>query len=259
MSRAFEAIRVPARPPKPRERGLTMLIDWGSGQRAVEDRLEVAGPFVDLAKVAVGISGLVDREWLRRTVALYRRFGVDPFPGGMFLELAWTQGQAAAYYRECVAVGYATVEVSDNVVRFPRGAKEDLIRQAREEFGLRVLGEVGRKRQVTPVAELLAGVEAALRLGCWKVLLEAAELFDGGLRRDVLREIGRTVPADALIVELPGRWLPGVHAADVVAMMGALVDELGPDVNVGNVLPDDLLMLETIRTGVGATMRVGER
>jgi len=256
MSRAFQAIRIPARPPKPRQRGLTMLIDWGSGQREIEDRLELAAPFVDLAKVAVGISGLVDRAWLRGTIALYRRFQVAPFPGGMFLELAWAQGQAAAYYRECVAVGYETVEVSDNVVRFPPGAKEDLIRQAREEFGLRVLGEVGRKRQATPAAELLAGVETALGLGCWKVLVEAAELFQGGLKRDLLRQLADAVPAEALIFELPGRWLPGIHAAQVVEMMVALVEELGPEVNIGNVLPDDVVMLETIRAGVGAALRI---
>lgn len=260
MARAFGSLDVPGRPAKPRERGLTMLIDWGLGRRVTEDFLEVAAPFADLAKVAVGISGLVEETWLRDKLALYRRHQVEPFPGGMFLERAWWQGQARDYLRECATVGYRTIEVSDNVLRFPPGAKEALIREAREAFGLRVLGEVGRKREVTPFAELVAGIEAALSEGCWKVLVEAAEFFEGGrLREPLVRDLARAVPVDALIFELPGRWIHDVHACQVHEMAVFLVEALGPEVNVGNVLPDDLVLLETLRTNLGPAMKLPPR
>lgn len=256
MARAFAAIDIPARPPKPRASGITMLIDWGVGLRAVEDLLDMAAPFADLAKVAVGISGLMDEAFLGRKIALYERHAVDPFPGGMFLELAWTQGRVREYYRECQRLGYRTVEVSDNVVRFPPGVKEAIIRQGREEFGLRVIGEVGKKREATPVGELIAGVESALKQGCWKVFVEAAEFFEGKFKADVVQRMAQSVPVDALIFELPGKWIHDIHASQVHEMMVFLIDELGPDVNIANVLPEDIVALETLRTGLGVSMKL---
>jgi phosphosulfolactate synthase len=233
-----------------------MAIDWGLGLRSAEDLLEMAAPFADLAKIAVGISGLMDRAWLERKLELYRGHGVDPFPGGMFLELAYKQGRVREYFEECVAVGYRTIEVSDNVIHFPPGTKEALIRQAREEFGLRVIGEVGKKREVTPVAALLDGVEVAVKQGAWKVLVEAAEFFEGKFKADVVAHLAASVPPETLIFELPGKWLHDIHACQVYEMMVFLVEELGPEVNIGNVLPEDLVVLETIRTGLGTAMRL---
>jgi phosphosulfolactate synthase len=256
MARAFRSIDIPPRPPKPRERGITMLIDWGIGLRAVEDLLDMAAPFADLAKIAVGISGIMEESFLRRKIALYRQYGIDPFPGGMFLELAYAQGRVREYFRECVAVGYRTVEVSDNVARFPPGRKEAIIREAREEFGLRVLGEVGKKREVTPVPEMIAGVEAALEHGCWKIFVEAAEFFEGKFKAEVIREMAQSVPPDALIFELPGKWLHDIHGCQVLEMMVFLIQELGRDVNVANVMPEDLGVLETHRTNLGVSMDV---
>ncbi|MGH7320113.1 MAG: phosphosulfolactate synthase [Candidatus Rokuibacteriota bacterium] len=68
MTRAFGSIDVPARPPKPQPRGITMVIDWGLGLRATEDLLEIGAPFADLAQIAVGISGLMDEGFLERVL-----------------------------------------------------------------------------------------------------------------------------------------------------------------------------------------------
>ncbi|MBI4607631.1 MAG: phosphosulfolactate synthase [Candidatus Rokubacteria bacterium] len=102
MSRAFASIPIPDRPPKPRARSLTVMIDWGLELRAVEDLMEEAHEFTDLAKVAVGISGLVSHDFLTRKVAAYQAYAVDPFPGGMFLEYAFHHRKATEYLAECV-------------------------------------------------------------------------------------------------------------------------------------------------------------
>lgn len=138
--------------------------------------------------------------------------------------------------------------------------RERLIRQAVEEFGLRVLGEVGSKHQKTDVAMLVADIRDALQAGAWKVFVEAAEFVSGNelntqLIETLLREID---PAD-IIFELPGKWIPGVHADGIYSLMVWLVEHVGAHVNIGNVAPDDIVPMETLRTGVGVNMKLGRQ
>ena len=84
----FEGIEVKQREQKTREKGLTMMIDWGAGFLAQSDTLNLASPYIDLAKIAVGISRIVPEDLLMEKNALYRRYNVEPFPGGMLLEFA---------------------------------------------------------------------------------------------------------------------------------------------------------------------------
>lgn len=68
------------RPPKPRARGLTMVLDWGSGPNAQRDLIATGAEYVDFAKVAVGISRLLSDEYLRSKIASYQDAGIEPFP-----------------------------------------------------------------------------------------------------------------------------------------------------------------------------------
>ena len=257
MKRAFTTIELPARPPKPRDSGLSMMIDWGIPPAAQLDTLSLAAEFVDLAKVAVGISGLIAEESLIVKIDEYQQSGVEPFPGGMYLELAVTRECVEAYYAECRRVGYKLVEVSDNVVHFDADLRARLIRQAVEEYGLRVLGEVGSKHDKTDMATLVADIRDSLDAGAWKVFVEAAEFVtDKGLDTDLIQTMLREVnPAD-IIFELPGKWIPDVHAHSVYRMMVWLVEHIGPDVNIGNVAPEDVVPLETLRAGVGVNLKL---
>jgi len=256
MTRAFPSIPIPRRQAKPRDRGVTMMVDWGTGTRLTRDVLEMAAPYCDLVRLTAGISRLVEERVLRRKVGLYRRFQVDAFPGGLFLEYAVHRGLTGDYLAECLRAGYRSVEVSDTVFRFHPGAKADLIRRAREDWGMRVLGKVGTKRTATERRTLVADIEEALRAGAWKVCVEAAEFFDGRLKVDLVREIAASVPVDRIIFELPGCWLKDIHLHQVYETMRILLGEMGPEVNLGNVLPADLLMLETQRVNLGLGMRL---
>ena len=126
MKRAFSTIELPVRPAKPRDAGVSMMIDWGIPPAAQQDILGLSADFIDLAKVAVGISGLIAEESLIVKIDEYQQSGVEPFPGGMYLELAVTRNQVETYYAECRRVGYRLVEVSDNVVHFDAELRERL-------------------------------------------------------------------------------------------------------------------------------------
>ena len=55
----FEGLDGKDRPGKPRDEGLTMVVDWGLGLHAQEDLLATTAPYFDFAKIAVGISRLL--------------------------------------------------------------------------------------------------------------------------------------------------------------------------------------------------------
>ena len=257
MKRAFSMIEIPERPAKPRETGLTMMIDWGIPPTAQRDTLDFAAEFIDLTKVAVGISGLISEEALANKLSAYQNAQVEPFPGGMYLEMALKQEKIEDYYAECRRVGYRLIEVSDNVVHFSEALRERLIREAVEVHGLRVLGEVGSKHDKTGIKTLIADIRASLRAGAWKVFVEAAEFVSPeGAKTDLIEELLNEVnPAD-IIFELPGKWIPNVQAHHIYSLMVWLVDYVGPAVNIGNVGPEDVLPLETLRMGVGVNMKL---
>lgn len=252
--RAFAAIAPAERPGKPRQRGLTMMIDWGLPPAAQQDLLGFAGDHIDLAKIAVGISGLIPEVALTAKIDGYQLHGVDPFPGGQYLELAHQLGRTEAYFAECRRVGYRLIEVSDNVERFSDEVRHDLIRRAVHDHELRVLGEIGSKLVETDAATLIHDARVALEAGAWKIMVEAAEFATSeGVDEDLLESLLGAIDADLLIFELPGRWIAGVHAHEVHTMMVQLSEWLGAGVNIANVLPDDVVMLETLRTGLGVT------
>lgn len=249
-ARPFPHIQMPERPAKPRDAGLTVLIDWGAGPSAQADFLRTAGEYADLAKIAVGISGLLPSAVLAQKLELYEQFAVRPFPGGQYLEYAVSLDRAGEYLADAKEAGYRLIEVSDNTVPFERAFKEDLIGRAREGYGFDVLAEVGSKVQVSDIAALVADVRSCLGAGAWKVLVEAAELFDEGLRQDLIDALAEKLPLDKLIFELPGWWL-GAVGAERAGMMRTLLTSFGSAVNLANIDPDEVLFLETLRRKTG--------
>ena len=100
---------------KPRKNGLTMVIDWVLGPHAQQDLLAVGADCVDLAKVAVGVSRLLDSALLADKIECYRERGIEPFPGGQYLEYAEVHGLCDRYLPSVCAAGYRWVEVTDNL------------------------------------------------------------------------------------------------------------------------------------------------
>jgi phosphosulfolactate synthase len=256
---AFPGIPLPERSAKPRAHGITMMIEWGLPLGAQADTLSLSAGIIDIAKVAVGISGLLTQSVLAAKIDLYRQHSVEPFPGGMFLEYAFAKGVVDAFFAGCASVGYCYVEVSDNVIPLSRKDKDGLIGEARDR-GFAVLGEAGSKHVVTEPGPLVADINACLAAGAWKVFIEAAELFkDGRLREDLLDRIRAEVDPASVIWELPGHWIPGIHAHEIHGLQVWLIENLGAEVNIANVAPESLMALEALRRGVGVRTLAGER
>ena len=239
---------------KPRTTGLTMVIDDGLPLPYMRGVLELAAPYIDLMKIKTGTARLYPRDKLVEKLALYEGFGIQPFLGGQFHEYVFaTMGEAALpkFYAESRALGFRTIEISDNTVPLTPEQRRSQIKAAIAS-GLNVFGEVGSKDTLSNPALLIEQAEVCLAAGSSLVLVEAAELVEEGrVRKDSLDVIKRGIPADKVMIELPGPWISGVRSCDIEEMKKMLFAEFGPDVNIANVGVTTIYDTEAQRVGLG--------
>lgn len=239
---------------KPRRTGLTMMADFGLPVGQATDLLGMAGAWVDLAKIAVGTSRLYDLAYLRRKLRLYRQHGVRPFVGGQFQEYVFATYGAAAlprFLREARRVGFDVVEISDNCVPLGDRERQEQIALA-IDCGLAVFGEVGSKAAKSDARRLVRQAELCFKAGAELVLVEAAELMAGGRpNRRLIERLRGGLDMSRVLIELPGPWIGGITLHAVEDMKKFLVSEFGPDVNLANVMPQDILETEALRVGLG--------
>jgi phosphosulfolactate synthase len=252
----FSFVKLPAARSgrKPRVNGLTMVADFGLPYLQAKDMVEMAGRYIDLAKIAVGTSRLYDLGYLRKKLALYRKHRIRPFVGGQFQEYVFaTYGQRALrpFLEEARRVGFGVVEVSDNCVPLTPRQRRAQIRLA-IDCGLAVFGEVGSKDASHDARVLVSQAEDCLRAGAELVLVEAAELVVRGRPKTALiAALRRGLDMSRVLIELPGPWISGVTLSLVEDMKKFLVQEFGPDVNLANVMPADVMETEALRVGLG--------
>ena len=248
----LDGLRAEERTHKPRRSGRTMVIDWGIPLQGQRDLTDIGADYFDFAKIAVGLSRLCSRDLLRQKIDQYRSRDVEPFPGGQYLEYAEVHGKLDRYLPACVEAGYHWVEVSDNLAPVSLQWKERLITEAVEDFGLHVLGEVGRKEGLDNTIPLVDNARACIEAGAEVVLVEAAELISQDAETAAaVDEIVKVVGVEQVMFELPGPWIEGVHACDIHHMRRQLIERYGSQVNLGNVAPDELLSVEAYRRGLG--------
>jgi len=239
---------------KPRSSGRTMIVDDGLPLAYARDLVALGGAYIDLAKIKTGTARLYPRTQLVRKLRLYKRNRIQPFLGGQFHEYVFaTQGEKALprYYAESLALGFEAIEISDNVVPLTDAQRRRQIRNA-VAAGLVVYGEVGSKETLSNPALLIGQVETCFEAGAALVLVEAAELAERGkLVEKTIRLLTRSLDMSRVMIELPGPWISDVRSCDIEDMKKALIQELGPDVNLANVPPASIIDTEATRTGLG--------
>jgi phosphosulfolactate synthase len=248
---------------KPRRTGLTMMVDFGLPYGHAADVVAMAGPWIDLAKIAVGTSRLYDTRYLRRKLRLYKHHRIRPFVGGQFQEYVFATYGATAlprFLREAKRVGFDVVEISDNCVPLGDRERQEQITLA-IDCGLAVFGEVGSKEVKSDARRLIRQAEICFKAGAELVLVEAAELIDRGRpKMSLIDGLRRGLDLSRVLIELPGPWITGITLHAVEDMKKLLVSEFGPDVNLANVMPQDILETEALRVGLGVVgPKVGPR
>ncbi len=245
---------MPPRAPRPRTVGLTIVTDKGTPLGHLRDTLESYGAFVDIAKLGIG-AGYIEPK-LKEKVALYASHQVPVYFGGTLFEKFFHAGLLEEYRRLMADTGIRMLEVSEGSLPIPLAERCRLVTEFARDHT--VLAEVGTKdsdAESTPQA-WIAEIRSLLDAGARYVITEgrdsgSAGIFTkaGDLRKDLIEAIAAAVPTDRLIFEAPTE-----------RSQMYFINRIGPDVNLGNVAVDGLLVLEAQRRGLRyETFLLGQR
>ncbi len=235
---------VPVRPQKPRENGLTMVMDKGLSLREVEDFLEVAGSYTDIVKLGWTTSYLTPR--LKEKLKLYRDAGIPVYFGGTLFEAFLVRNQFDDYCRLLDEYGMKHAEVSDGSIEIEHDLKCDYIRKLCKQ--VTVISEVGSKdsQKIFAPYKWINLMRAEIEAGAWKVIAEAREGGNAGIYRDT-GEVRQGL-VDEILTQIPEGSI--IWEAPIKAQQVWFIGLIGSNVNLGNIAPAEVIPLETIRLGL---------
>ncbi|MEJ6950687.1 phosphosulfolactate synthase [Natronospora cellulosivora (SeqCode)] len=235
---------------KPRENGLTMVIDKGLGINSLNDFLELNSQYIDFHKLSFGTSLIYPMEVLKKKISIIKDSGVDVYPGGTLFEIAFIQNKLEKYLFRAKELGFTAIEISDGTISFPSKLRAEAIAMAKSlEFI--VLTEVGKKDKNDSLSldEMLEQINFDLSAGSDFVIIEARESGkdvsiyseDGSADLESLEKIMLAVgeSKEKIIWESP-----------LKKQQVLLIERLGANVNLGNIQVEDVFALESLRRGL---------
>jgi phosphosulfolactate synthase len=239
-------LALPPRTAKPRKQGLTHVIDTGLSTVEAEGLMKSAADYVDLVRLGWG-SAYVTRD-VREKIERYRHHGVPVMLGGTLTELAWLHSRVEELRSWLKELGIEHVEVSSGAVPIPRSEKSALIAKLCEDFT--VFAEVGEKDPEALLAPYrwVELIKEAFEAGAVQVICEGRASGDAGMYRPSGE--ARTGLIDEIVHEVDPAKL--IFEAPRMHQQVWFIQRFGPEVNLGNIPPRDVISLETLRIGLRA-------
>jgi phosphosulfolactate synthase len=241
---SFHLSNLPQRSQKPRNTGITLAIDTGFSVRQAEDFCDVASHHVDIVKLGWGTSYVTAN--LSDKLSVYRDHNIPVYFGGTLFEAYLLRDELDKYLKFLDRYDINYLEVSNGTIRLSQNRKLDIIRDLSKNF--KVLSEVGSKNpdDIMPPYKWVKIIESELDAGSWKVICEARDsgtvgVFrpNGEVRSGLIEEITDQISKDKLIFEAPQKdqqiWF---------------IRKYGSNVNLGNIKPNEVISLETLRLGL---------
>ena len=240
----FELPYMPSRPEKPREKGLTMMMDKGLSVRQTEDFIESAGNLTDVIKFGFGTSLVTNR--LEEKIRLYKEAGVRPYFGGTLFEAFIARGRFDDYQKFIDKMGLDLCEVSDGSIIIPQDEKCEYISKLAKNFT--VFSEVGSKEEgmIISPGKWIRMMTNELEAGSWKVIAEGRESGSVG----IFRRNGQphTVLINKIIAKIKPEQI--LWEAPVKTQQVWFINLFGENVNLGNIAPHEVIPLECLRLGL---------
>ena len=240
----FSLKHIPERTSKPRTSGLTMVMDKGLSLREAENLVESSEHLIDLVKLGFGTS-LISKN-LSEKIVIFHQAGIKVYLGGTLFEAFLIRGQLSDYQRLLEKLGLETLEVSDGSIEIQHDLKCELIHDLTKNYT--VLSEVGSKEAgiIIHPSKWKNMMKAELEAGSWKVIAEARESGNVGIYRpngsahvSLISKILDVIPSESILWEAPQK-----------AQQVWFINQLGANVNLGNIAPNEVIPLETLRLGV---------
>lgn len=240
----FKLKQLPERTIKPRTNGITMVMDKGLSLNEAQSLAENGEHIIDIIKLGFGTSYVTPR--LKEKIALYKQTGFKVYVGGTMFEAYLIREQFDDYCRLVDQLKLDSVEISDGSISIPHEEKCGYIAKLSKNYT--VLSEVGSKdaEKIIPPYEWIEMMHSELNAGAWKVIAEAREsgtvgIFRGSgeVRSGLIAEITRKLPSEQILWEAPQK-----------TQQVWFIQQFGQNVNLGNINPQDVIALETLRLGL---------
>jgi phosphosulfolactate synthase len=246
------SLALPPRSAKPRQRGITSMIDfgpdtfgWTGAPDGIRNLLDACADYIDYAKIYALNALLLPRDTVRAAARLYRDYDVTPFAGGILFEYAWQKNDLDGLEQLLLDLDIGGLEISENYVSLTPDERARMIARFQKR-GIYIKYEFGRKTPTAPLSleELGNIVEAVGRHGIEHVIVEQSD-FDMlvAARADAITALQQQSWFEHLLIEADPYRFPKQHAE--------LVQTFGPEVNLANITPGQVLRLEGFRRGIG--------
>jgi phosphosulfolactate synthase len=235
---------LPDRTSKPRETGLTMMMDKGLSTRDAENFIEMNAPYTDLIKLGFGTAVITNN--LEQKIRLYHEAGIKTYFGGTLFEAFIIRNMFDEYLKLAEKSDLSVVEVSDGSMYMHHSQKLEYISRLSKQF--KVLSEVGSKQKGVEIPDevWVEMMKSELNAGAWKVIAEARESgttgiyhSDGSANENLIRLINKDLNSTDILWEAP----TGKQQAWFIKLQG-------PNVNLGNIAANDVIPLECLRLGL---------
>ena len=241
---SFSLKNLPERYAKPRTEGITLVLDKGYSIRQVEDLVNVCSKHIDIVKLGWGTSYVT--QGLEEKIKVYQNAGIPVYFGGTLFEAYLMRNQLSDYRKLMEHYEISHLEVSNGTILLSDDKKQAIIKELSSDYT--VYSEVGSKNpnEIIPPYKWVRTIQQELEAGSEKVICEAREsgtvgMFrpNGEIRSGLLEEITDQIPAKYLLFEAPKKeqqvWF---------------IRKYGSNVNLGNIQPEEVIPLETLRLGL---------
>ncbi len=240
----FKLPHIPERPAKPRETGLTMVMDKGLSLSEAEAMMESSAEYIDFVKLGFGTALITNN--LKEKIKLYQQAGTRPYFGGTLFEIFVVRGMFDDYCRFVETYGLDLAEVSDGSMEMDNDVKCDYISKLSKY--VTVISEVGSKQADVHIPDdvWIKMMQKEMHAGSWKVICEARESGNTGIYNPdhsanltLIDDICHGVKIENVIWEAP-----------IKSQQAWFINLLGANVNLGNIATNEVISLETLRRGL---------
>lgn len=240
----FNLTQIPERNTKPRNHGITMVMDKGLSIEEAKNFISIAAPHVDIVKLGFGTAFVTPN--LREKIEVYQSAGLPVYFGGTLFEAFLIRNQFQDYISICKDYSISYMEVSDGSIEIPHLEKCGYIEKL-TKYGT-VLSEVGSKdaAHIIPPYKWIELMRAELAAGSTYVIAEARESGNVGIyrgsgevREGLVQEILTQIPEENIIWEAPQKQ-----------QQLYFLELIGCNVNLGNIAPSEVIALEAMRIGL---------
>jgi phosphosulfolactate synthase len=221
-----------------------MVMDKGLSIKECENLVDGSGPFIDIVKLGFGSSIITPN--LERKLAFFKEANIPVYFGGTLMEAFIVRGMFEDYIRLMDRYKMEYCEISDGSITMSHQLKCEYIHRLTKY--VTVISEVGSKEEGILIRpnKWIDMMHAELEAGAWKVIAEARESGTVGIYRPngkahvvLINKIVAKIPAEKIIWETPQK-----------TQQAYFIKHFGSNVNLGNISPNEVIALETLRLGL---------